>query len=369
MGTGAGSEVPARPKVPFLGRRLRKLQIALAVVTAGFYLLGPLSVWLWRTGRRRGAYVSGSIFALFVIVIAVAASQGGKKTAPTSTTTASPAKPAPSQSSMHQASTLTGATRAADDARAKAALARALKVVASNYQDFGDYTLVTTYTLGNLDHALRAVHGLTAHGQGKTFSLSVLSASGTTYRVRGDHVRLRRTCAPAGAGCAGGHWSGTDRLVLPKVPVVTASDKAKVSQILSASVDHYAHLLALGESALGSTQYATANAGLAAFSDPNSAASRFRDYRKRSNPEGDLSFLNAFKQADRFYTAANEPNAISTWRDDMDTATVDLNEFVTLAVGWQIREHTTTQLQASERRVDAALAKARSDVAAVVAGH
>jgi hypothetical protein len=33
--------------------------------------------------------------------------------------------------------------RAADDARTKEAVARVLRIVASNYQDFGDYTLVS----------------------------------------------------------------------------------------------------------------------------------------------------------------------------------------------------------------------------------
>ena len=99
------------------------------------------------------------------------------------------------------------------------------------------------------------------------------------------------------------------------------------------------------------------------------AASRFRDYRKSPNPESDLSFLDAFKKADGYDTAANEPNAIGTWRDDMDAASSDLSEWVNLAAGWQIGEHTTAQLQAAEAKVNAALAKARGDVAKVVAGR
>lgn len=120
---------------------------------------------------------------------------------------------------------------------------------------------------------------------------------------------------------------------------------------------------------LGTTQYPSAVAGDNAFSDPNSAASRFSAYRKNPNPESDLSFLVAFKKADAFYTAANEPAAISTWRDDMDAVSTDLNEWVNLAVSWQIREHTTPQLRAAETKIERALAKARSDVAAVLAGR
>ncbi len=289
-----------------------------------------------------------------------AASGGGSKTSRT----------ASSQSASRPGSTnVTPAATAADDARAKAAIERALKVIASDYRDFGDYSLVTPYTLRNLDHRLRAVPTLAAHGQAKTFYVSVRSMSGTTFVVRGGGLQLRRTCAPAGAGCPGGNWSGATRLALPKVPVVTAATKARVREILTSSVDHYAHLLALGEQALGSTQYANATVGLAAFNDPNSAASRFRDYRKKSDPEGDLSFLNAFKKADGYYTAANEPNSIGTWRDDMSLVGSDLSEWVNVAVAWQIREHTTAQLQAAEHKFEAALAKARRDIADVVAGR
>jgi hypothetical protein len=351
-------------KIPFFGR-YKKLQIGLAVITAGFWLLAPLTIWLWRTGRRRGAYVSGAVFALGVLLVAIGSAIGGKSSPKTTTTSAS--KPVTTAPVVH--SPITASARAADDAHAKATVARVLKIVASNYQDFGDYTLVSRYTVGNLDHSLRKVPGLKAVGQGKTFTVSFKSASGTTFSVRGDHLALTRTCSPAGAACPNGHWSGAKTLALPKVPVITAADKEKIRAILTASVSHYQHLLALGQQALGGVQYANATAGLNAFSDPTSAASRFRDYRKNPNPEADLSFLAAFKKADNFYTAANEPAALGTWRDDMGTATSDLNEWVNLAVGWQIREKTTVQLQAAADKVARDLVKAQADVTAVVAGR
>lgn len=157
--------------------------------------------------------------------------------------------------------------------------------------------------------------------------------------------------------------------MLPKVPVVTAADKIKVSQILMASVAHYQHLLELGKAALGSTQYTSGTAGLAAFGDPNSAASRFRDYRKMSNAERDLSFLTAFKKADDYYTAANEPNSIGSWRDDMSTATSSLNEWVSIAVGWQISGQTTAELNVAEAKFNRDVSKAQADISAVVAGR
>jgi len=354
-------------KVPFFGR-YKKLQIGLAIITAGFWLLAPLTVWLWRTGRRRGAYVSGAVFALGVLLVAIGSATGGKNS-PKTTTAASASATTPSTTTTSASAPITASARAADDARAKATIARVLKIVASNYQDFGDYTLVSRYTVGNLDHSLRKVPGLKATGQGKTFTVSLKSASGTTFSVRGEHLALTRSCSPAGAGCPSGHWSGAETLALPKVPVITAADKEKIGAILTASVTHYQHLLALGQQALGGVQYANATAGLNAFNDPNSAASRFSAYRKNPNPESDLSFLAAFKKADNFYTAANEPDSISTWRDDMGTATSDLNEWVNLAVGWQIREKTTAQLQAAADKVTRDLARAQADVKAVVAGR
>jgi hypothetical protein len=150
----------------------------------------------------------------------------------------------------------------ADDAaandRAKDAIDRPLKVIASDYQDFGSYGIVTPFTLRNGDHELRSVGTLAANGAGKTFSVSVRSASGTTFIVDGSGLELQRSCAPIGPDCSGGRWSGSTRLAMPRVPLVTAADKAKIRAILTSSVDHYAHLLVLGEQALGSTQYARA---------------------------------------------------------------------------------------------------------------
>ena len=297
------------------------------------------------------------MLALFVVLIAVSLAQGNKKPTPSSSGTAKP--PAATSSSV----------RAAADTRAQAAIARALRVLASDYQVWGNYAITSPFTLGNEDHALRAVHGLKASGNGKTFVVSVPSTSGTTFTVSGNRLHLERNCTPAGPGCPAGHWPGSSVLALPKVPVVSAAEKNKIDAILTGSVNHYALLVALGKQALGTTQYANANAGLAAFADPNSAASRFRDYRAKSNAERDLFYLKAFQRADSYYTAANEPAAISTWRDDMTQMTGDLIQWVNVAVDWQIRNASTAKLQAAAARVDADLAKAKRDIAAVLAGR
>lgn len=353
MATAAGSDAPERKRVPFFGSRFRRAQIILAVLTVGLWLLAPLSIWLWRTGRRRTGIAAGAVFVLIVAEVAAAIAGGGSK---------NPSAATSSKTSASGAGTASApATRAAEDARARADIARALKVIASDYQVFGNYEVMTPYTLGNEDHKLRGIPSLSATSTKKTFTVSIRSASGTTFAVHGNGLKLSRTCSPKGSGCKGGTWVGADRLALPKVPVLTAADKAHVRQILTSSVDHYANLLSLGEQALGSTEYANANAGLAAFNDPNSAASRFSAYQKHVNPANDLSFLQAFKKADSYFTAANEPAAISQWRNDMSDAQGDLGAWVQDAVSWQIKEISTGKLQADLAKVEKDLAQARAD--------
>ena len=126
--------------------------------------------------------------------------------------------------------------------------------------------------------------GLAASGTKTTFTVAVTSGSGTTFRVNGSGVNLTRVCLPSGPVCSGGHWSGSTQLAMPSVPKLSAADKAAVRSIFLGSVNHYASLLAQGQQILGTTQYPNAQAGLAAFSDPNSAASRFSAYQKNHNP-------------------------------------------------------------------------------------
>jgi hypothetical protein len=115
-------------------------------------------------------------------------------------------------------------------------------------------------------------------------------------------------------------------------------------------------MLSQGQQIIGPVPYPNANAGLAAFNDPNSAASRFSAYRKHPDPESDESYLAAFQRADHFFTAANEPQAIGTWRDDMGQAQSDLYRWVSDAVSWQINEISTSKLQADAAAVTADLA-------------
>jgi hypothetical protein len=257
---------------------------------------------------------------------------------------------------------------ASADHEAQAQVREALAQAESNYIDFHSYDTVTPQTLGNLDPRLRGVSTLAAQGNGQMFSVSVRSASGTTFEIDGAGTRLNYVCRPAGAACPGGHWSNSGSFSAA-VAKLTPVQTDQVKSILLGNVNHYAALLTQGEQILGTTPYPDANAGLTAMSDPTSAASRFRDYRKDPNPESDHSYLDAFKKADAFYNAANEARSIGTWRDDMGRATSDLTKWVQDAATWQVSEIPTSQLQADAARVTSDLQTARNDVTRVARGQ
>jgi hypothetical protein len=102
--------------------------------------------------------------------------------------------------------------------------------------------------------------------------------------------------------------------------------------------------------------------------DPHSAAVRFGKYRRHPGPETDMSSEDAFKRADRYFTADNEPDALIRWREDMLDAQGDLSSWVNVAADWQIRSKSTAQLDAAEARVLSDLAKARREAAAIRRG-
>jgi len=141
----------------------------------------------------------------------------------------------------------------------------------------------------------------------------------------------------------------------------TAARRAFARRILLASVDHYQHLFAQGQAIIGVHQYSGAFEGLAALSDPTSAASRFRDYRQHPNPESDQSFQQAFARADHIFTADNEPQAISDWQADMSDLTSGLSVWINEAVEWKIQEIPTAKLDAAASSVRTGLAQARRD--------
>src|ERR1700686_3322578 len=72
---------------------------------------------------------------------------------------------------------------------------------------------------------------------------------------------------------------------------LTTSQKAQVQTILTGNLTHYQSAFTAGKQALGTTQYADGQAGLQAMNDPNSSASKFRDWRHSSGVEQDVSYL------------------------------------------------------------------------------
>jgi hypothetical protein len=62
---------------------------------------------------------------------------------------------------------------------------------------------------------------------------------------------------------------------------------------------------------------------------------------KNSNPELDLSFLDAFRQADKHFTANNEPQALRDCVDDMSFMQDDLSRWVHVAVDYQMSTSTS----------------------------
>ncbi len=97
-------------------------------------------------------------------------------------------------------------------------------------------------------------------------------------------------------------------------PTASPTDREAAFAVLTASIAHYRSIFEQGPAIIGQAQRANGEDTLVAMGDPNFAAARFRYYR---GPELDTSFLDAFRQADKHFTADNEPQAIRDWVDDM----------------------------------------------------
>ena len=148
---------------------------------------------------------------------------------------------------------------------------------------------------------------------------------------------------------------------------LTSAQVAQVKKILGDSLKRYRTNLAAGKAALGTTQYADAGEAVTAFYDPTSDVSKFRDWRSSSQAQYDVSFSDAFSEADDFYNADNEPAAIGDWRDDMSDVQWAGSDWIEVAVSWKIREATTYELIRAEGALQAAFNKAQKDIDLVVA--
>jgi len=134
-------------------------------------------------------------------------------------------------------------------------------------------------------------------------------------------------------------------------PALTAGQaRAQARTLLAGNVQHYRDLLSRGMA-------------LAAQQD-----SEFVTWRVSTRPESDLTFMDAFGQADAGFTAETEPPSISTWRDDMGDMTGDLGRWVTAAVAWRGGFSDDATYRKSVAKVRADLDRADADVALVAAG-
>jgi hypothetical protein len=144
----------------------------------------------------------------------------------------------------------------------------------------------------------------------------------------------------------------------------TASvDKKKAASILSASVNYYKQLFATGKATLGTRQYTDANAGLKAFDDPNSAATRFGAFRTNTCLKNDpgANAISAYQAADNLYPS-NSPEALGNWNYDMAMLATHICEWAQDGVSWQIKEVTNAQLQADEQKITADFNTVQADM-------
>jgi hypothetical protein len=125
--------------------------------------------------------------------------------------------------------------------------------------------------------------------------------------------------------------------------------------------------LAQAKKLLGAKQFSSPYEGLAALDEAGSNARRFSDFN-RSLVSGDMSFQDAFKDADALFTGDNEPDSIETWREDIMDVSADLANWGNAAINWQIKKITTAKLGGLEQKAKSDIAKARNDIASLRKG-
>jgi len=150
---------------------------------------------------------------------------------------------------------------------------------------------------------------------------------------------------------------------------LSAGQKQQVRTVLTAVCDHELALLRAGQAALGTTQYSDSSAAADAFNHPNSAASRFRAWRTASGVDAGLSYASALTAANAIYdgAGAKAPQALQFWGEDSGDEQAAVYGWVLDAVGWQIMSNTSADLQADVAKLQAADAKARADIEALLA--
>ncbi|MBA2471344.1 MAG: hypothetical protein H0V41_03540 [Pseudonocardiales bacterium] len=153
---------------------------------------------------------------------------------------------------------------------------------------------------------------------------------------------------------------------LTVVSSVTASPADQGAfAVLIASIAHYRKVFERGQAIIDHTQYTNGEEVRVAMEDPSSAAARFLNYRQNFNPELDMTFLDTFRQADKRFTAYNEPQAIRDWVDDMSFMHDDLVRWVHVAVDYQSSTKSQADLDDATATVRQDLVQAEADARAV----
>lgn len=84
----------ARPSLaPFFPGTHRGLHVALSILTLGLWLVALLTLWLFRTGRRRAAAIVGGVTGVLVIAIVAGLVSGGSTATEQGTSGAAAAQP------------------------------------------------------------------------------------------------------------------------------------------------------------------------------------------------------------------------------------------------------------------------------------
>ncbi|MDQ2791682.1 MAG: hypothetical protein M3Y73_19040, partial [Actinomycetota bacterium] len=148
-------------------------------------------------------------------------------------------------------------------------------------------------------------------------------------------------------------------LTVASPATASPADRDAAFAVLTASVAHYRSILEQDQAIIGHARHPNGGEGLVAMEDPSSAAARFASYLKNSSPELDMSFLDAFRKADKYFTADNEPQALRGWLDDMSFMHDDLGRWTHLAVDYQGSTSTSQDdLDAADETVRHYLVKA-----------
>lgn len=182
------------------------------------------------------------------------------------------------------------------------------------------------------------------------------------------NVVVTRTSTPTATARSTARPTASAPAATPSSEKLSASQKQQVLSDLNSGLSYYVNTWHQGQQILGTTQYTDASAGLAAMSDPNSAASRFSAWRQSTKIEQDVStYIDAYNKSDAFYNAGNEPQALSDYLNDMGTLQADISQWVTDAVGWQIQTTDNATMAQDVQTINTDIAQVQSDITATMA--